>query len=311
MSHTDSHSHHGHLHHDHGEMHAAVAPDGRRISRAFKIGIVLNLAYVAIEAVFGWLADSMGLLSDAGHNLSDVASLVIAMLAIKMAQLPPTARYTYGYSKATIQASVVNSIILYVAVILIIIESVAKLLNPVAVDGSIVAWVAGAGVIVNGVTAWLFLKYSRHDLNIKGAFMHMAADTLVSIGVVVSGIVIHFTGWAMIDPIVGIVVAVLIAISSYSMLSDSMRLVLDGVPKDVDPERVGKIISSVAGVVEYHHLHIWPLSTTSTAMTVHVVVSDVNIIDEVISQIRETVKTAGITHSTIEAETHLCDSLHD
>lgn len=307
----ESHSHRGHMHHDHGEMHAVIASDGHRISRAFKIGIILNLAYVAIEAVFGWLADSMGLLSDAGHNLSDVASLIIAMLAIKMAQMPPNSRYTYGYSKATIQASVINSIILYVAVILIVIESVEKLLNPVAVDGVTVAWVAGAGVIVNGITAWLFLKDSRHDLNIKGAFMHMAADTLVSIGVVVSGIVIHFTGWAMIDPIVGLVVAVLIALSSYTMLTDSLRLVLDGVPKDVDPARVGEIIAAVPGVVEYHHLHIWLLSTTSTAMTVHVVVSDVNIIDEVIQQIRESVKTAGITHSTIEAEIHPCDCLHD
>lgn len=297
--------------HDHGEMHAVIASDRHRISRAFKIGIILNLAYVAIEAVFGWLADSMGLLSDAGHNLSDVASLIIAMLAIKMAKMPPNSRYTYGYSKATIQASVINSIILYVAVILIVIESVEKLLNPVSVDGATVAWVAGAGVIVNGITAWLFLKDSRHDLNIKGAFMHMAADTLVSIGVVVSGIVIHFTGWAMIDPIVGLVVAVLIAVSSYSMLSDSLRLVLDGVPKDVDPARVGDIIAAVPGVVEYHHLHIWPLSTTSTAMTVHVVVSDVNMIDSVINHIREAVKAAGIIHSTIEAETHPCDCLHD
>lgn len=307
----ESHSYRGHMLHDHGEMHAVIASDRHRISRAFKIGIILNLAYVAIEAVFGWLADSMGLLSDAGHNLSDVASLIIAMLAIKMAKMPPNSRYTYGYSKATIQASVINSIILYVAVILIVIESVEKLLNPVSVDGATVAWVAGAGVIVNGITAWLFLKDSRHDLNIKGAFMHMAADTLVSIGVVVSGIVIHFTGWAMIDPIVGLVVAVLIAVSSYSMLSDSLRLVLDGVPKDVDPARVGDIIAAVPGVVEYHHLHIWPLSTTSTAMTVHVVVSDVNMIDSVINHIREAVKAAGIIHSTIEAETHPCDCLHD
>lgn len=307
----ESHSYRGHMLHDHGEMHAVIASDRHRISRAFKIGIILNLAYVAIEAVFGWLADSMGLLSDAGHNLSDVASLIIAMLAIKMAKMPPNSRYTYGYSKATIQASVINSIILYVAVILIVIESVEKLLNPVSVDGATVAWVAGAGVIVNGITAWLFLKDSRHDLNIKGAFMHMAADTLVSIGVVVSGIVIHFTGWAMIDPIVGLVVAVLIAVSSYSMLSDSLRLVLDGVPKDVDPARVGDIIAAVPGVVEYHHLHIWSLSTTSTAMTVHVVVSDVNMIDSVINHIREAVKAAGIIHSTIEAETHPCDCLHD
>lgn len=302
---------HGHLHHDHGEIHAVTTPDGRRLNRAFQLGIFLNLAYVAIEAVFGWIAGSMGLLSDAGHNLSDVASLVIAMLALKMAQKAPTSRYTYGYSKATIQASVINSIILYVAVILIVIESVDKLLHPVGVDGTIVAWVAGIGVIINGITAWLFLKDSRHDLNIKGAYMHMAADALVSVGVVVSGIVIHFTGWTLIDPIVGIAVALLIALSSYSMLTDSMRLVLDGVPKDIDPERVGRIIASVPGVVEYHHLHIWPLSTTSTAMTVHVVVRDLSQIDRVITQVREAVKAAGITHSTIEAETHLCDAPTD
>lgn len=303
--------HHDHLHHDHGEIHAVSMPDGRRVNRAFKIGILLNLVYVAVEAVFGWVADSMGLLSDAGHNLSDVASLVIALLALKMAQLPPTARYTYGYSKATVQASVVNSIILYVAVVLIVMESVDKLLHPVAVDGEIVAWVAGIGVLINGITAWLFLKDSRRDLNIKGAFMHMAADALVSVGVVVSGIAIHFTGWTLIDPIVGIVVAMLIALSSYSMLADSMRLVLDGVPKGIDPERIGRIIDSVHGVDEHHHLHIWPLSTTSTAMTVHVVVSDIRLVDRVITEVREAVKSAGITHSTIEAETSLCDSPRD
>ena len=139
----------------------------------------------------------------------------------------------------------------------------------------------------------------------------MAADALVSVGVVVSGIAIHFTGWTLIDPIVGIVVALLIALSSYSMLADSMRLVLDGVPKGIDPERIGRIIDSVPGVEEHHHLHIWPLSTTSTAMTVHVVVSDIRLVDRVITEVREAVKSAGITHSTIEVETSLCDSPHD
>ena len=166
------------------------------MNAAFIIGIALNAVYVAIEIAFGLIYKSMGLLSDAGHNLSDVASLIIAMVAFRLMSHKPDERHTYGYKKFTIQASFINALLLYIAVGAILVESVGKLLHPEAVDGDAIAWVAAAGVVVNGVTAWLFMRDKSRDMNVKGAFLHMAADTLVSVGVVISGIVIHFTGWS-------------------------------------------------------------------------------------------------------------------
>lgn len=189
------------------------------LNAAFIIGISLNAAYVIVEAVFGFLYNSMGLLSDAGHNLSDVASLVVSMVAFKLMSRKPNSRFTYGYKKFSIQASLFNAMLLYLAVGAILVEAIRKLIHPVAVDGDAIAWVAAAGVVVNGVTAWLFMKDKNRDMNVKGAFLHMAADTLVSVGVVVSGIVIHFTGWYVLDPIIGIVIAVIIAWSTRGFLA--------------------------------------------------------------------------------------------
>lgn len=191
-------AHSEHFHHGHGGEAPVVS-----LNAAFITGIALNAAYVVVEAVFGIVYNSMGLLCDADHNLSDVASLVIAMVAFKLMSHKPDIRHTYGYKKFSVQASPFNALLLYVAVGIILVESVRKLMHPAAVDGDAIAWVAAAGVVVNGVTAWLFMKDKKRDLNVKGAFMHMAADTLVSVGVVVSGIVIHFTGWYIIDPIIG------------------------------------------------------------------------------------------------------------
>lgn len=292
---------HGHHHHD------AIAADANgNLNRAFKLGIWLNVGYVAIEGIFGLMTDSMGLLSDAGHNLSDVASLVIALIAFKASRRKPDDRYTYGYRRATVDASVLNAIILYVAVAFILVESVGKLFHPAEVDGDVIAWVAGVGVIVNGLTAWLFMKDSKRDLNVKGAYLHMAADTLVSVGVVASGIIIHFTGWTLIDPIVGIVIAVMIGIGSYSMLSESLRLALDGVPRSIDISKVRAAIGALPEVTSFHHLHVWAVSTTEVAMTVHVVVAAPAMVDAAIHAVREAVRPLGITHSTIEAETSPC-----
>lgn len=292
---------HGHHHHD------AIAADANgNLNRAFRLGIWLNIGYVAIEGTFGLLTDSMGLLSDAGHNLSDVASLVIALIAFKASRRKPDDRYTYGYRRATVDASVLNAIILYVAVAFILVESVGKLFRPAEVDGDVIAWVAGVGVIINGLTAWLFMKDSKRDLNVKGAYLHMAADTLVSVGVVASGIIIHFTGWTLIDPIVGMVIAVMIGIGSYSMLSESLRLALDGVPRSIDIAKVREAIGALPEVTGFHHLHIWAVSTTEVAMTVHVVVATPAMVDAAIRAVREAVRPLGITHSTVEAETSPC-----
>ncbi|WP_295732260.1 cation diffusion facilitator family transporter [uncultured Muribaculum sp.] len=301
---THSHSHH--------HTHALGIDTSGRLKRAFKLGIWLNALYVALEVVFGFITNSMGLLSDAGHNLSDILSLAIALIALRVSRNKPTAHFTYGFRRATVNASVVNSIILYVAVALILFESIRKLVHPVAVDGDTVAWVAAVGVLVNGVTAWLFMKDSHGDLNVRGAFLHMAADTLVSIGVVVSGIVIACTGWTLIDPIVGIVIAIVIAVGSYGMLRESLCLAFDGVPRGIDVAKVTAAISAVKSVEDVHHMHIWALSTTETAMTVHVVVSDSADVDRIICEVRRVAAGFGVVHSTVEVETAAmqCDCSH-
>ncbi len=291
------HHHHGHEHHH--------DIDVSNLNSAFILGIVLNTAYVVVEAVYGLIYNSMGLLSDAGHNLSDVATLIIAMVAFKMSQRKPTERYTYGYRKMTVQASLINALLLCVAVGAILVESISKLIHPEAVDGDAVAWVAGVGVVVNGITAWLFMRDKSRDLNVKGAFLHMAADALVSVGVVVSGIIIHFTGLYVIDPIIGIVIAIIVGWSTKDLLQKSMRMSLDAVPDGIDYERVRQAISDVPGVKSVHHLHIWPLSTTVTAMTTHVIISDPLEMDNVINDIRKKMQSMGIKHSTIETETKI------
>lgn len=265
----------------------------------------MNTAYVVVEAVYGLIYNSMGLLSDAGHNLSDVATLIIAMVAFKMSQRKPTERYTYGYRKMTVQASLINALLLCVAVGAILVESISKLIHPEAVDGDAVAWVAGVGVVVNGITAWLFMRDKNRDLNAKGAFLHMAADALVSVGVVVSGIIIHFTGLYVIDPIIGIVIAIIVGWSTKDLLQKSMRMSLDAVPDGIDYEKVRQAISDVPRVKSVHHLHIWPLSTTVTAMTTHVIISDPLEMDNVINDIRKKMQSMGIKHSTIETETKI------
>lgn len=291
MSHS---AHHAHNH----------AGEGiRSLNAAFIIGIALNAVYVAIEIAFGLIYKSMGLLSDAGHNLSDVASLVIAMVAFRLMSHKPDERHTYGYKKFTIQASFINALLLYIAVGAILVESVGKLLHPEAVDGDAIAWVAAAGVVVNGVTAWLFMHDKSRDMNVKGAFLHMAADTLVSVGVVISGIVIHFTGWYILDPIIGILIALIIAWSTRSLLVESSRMSIDGVPSTVDMKALEKALAEVEGVECIHHLHVWPLSTTENAMTVHVAIDDVSKLGAIVSAIKHSAKQYGVTHSTVEVET--------
>lgn len=283
-----------------------------KLNAAFIAGIALNAIYVAVEAVYGFLYDSMGLLSDAGHNLSDVASLVIAMVAFRLMTHKPDIRHTYGYKKFTVQASFINALLLYAAVGAILVGAISKLMHPTAVNGDTIAWVATTGVVVNGVTAWLFMKDKNRDMNVKAAYLYMAADTLVSLGVVVSGIVIHFTGWYVLDPIVGIVIALVIAWSTRGLLAESTRLSIDAVPKSVDMNALERAILSVDGVKSIHHLHVWPLSTTEVAMTVHVIITDVNRLNYIIASVRSKSRQHGVSHPTVEAETetpHIDDHL--
>ena len=275
------HDHHHHLPVDH-------------LNRAFVLGIVLNLVFVCVEFGAGLWFDSVALISDAGHNLSDVVSLVLSLIAFRLARVKPTASYTYGYRKSTVLVSLLNACILLVAVGVILVESVRKLYDPQPVDGDSIAWVAGIGIVINAFTAWLFIRDKEKDLNVKGAYLHMAADTLVSVGVLVSGIVIRLTGWYAIDPVVGIAIALVILFSTSKLLHDSLRLSLDGVPVGIDSERVRRSITETDPRIEdVHHVHIWAISTTQNALTAHVVVRSLDDAEELKHEIKHQFELCG------------------
>ncbi len=289
--------HHGHHHHHHNFS---------RVSKVLIWGIVLNLVYVLIEGGMGIYSNSMGLVSDAGHNLSDVFSLLLTLVGLKLTLAAANRKFTYGYQKATILISLLNAIILLVAVGIIIIESIHKFSHPEHIDGSIVSWTSGVGIIVNGITAWLLMKDQKEDLNIRGAFLHMAADTLVSVGVVISGIIITFTGWVMIDPIVSLCIALLILISTWQMLKETLCLAIDAVPEEIDIYKLMDQITDLENVKSIHHIHVWAISTTLNAMTLHVVIDSRENEDSVKKQIRRIALKNSIAHPTIEFETTPC-----
>lgn len=284
-------------HHHHGHNHQITS-----LNKVFIIGIVLNLLFVGAEATVGIIYNSLGLLSDAGHNLSDVFSLLLALIAFRLTKVRRNSRYTYGYKKSTILISLLNAIILLVAVGAIVIESIHKFENPTPINGAAVSWTAGVGIIINGVTAWMLMKQQKNDLNVRGAYLHMAADTLVSVGVVISGIIISFTGYSIIDPIISIIIAVIILISTWSLLSGSIRLSLDGVPQDINIKKIQQIMSENRYVIGCHHLHIWAISTTENALTAHIILSDINELENAKHQIKQGLRELGISHATLEFE---------
>ena len=268
----------------------------------YVVAIVINLLFVAAEAVAGLVGHSMGLLSDAGHNLSDVFCLLLAMVALKLSKTHATPRYTYGYRKSSVLIALLNAIILLVAVGGIVVESIHKFFHPSTVNGMLVTWTAAAAIVVNGFTAWM-LSRRQHDINTRGAFLHMLADTLVSAGVVVSGIVITYTGWTVIDPIIGLVIAIVILISTWRLLEESLRMSIDAVPDGIEPSEIISLMKETEGVKEVHHLHVWSLSTTETALTAHVVIADCQQMDEITYHLKEKLQGHGISHSTLELET--------
>ncbi len=294
------HEHHDHHEHGHGHHHAHTI---ERLSTIYIVAVALNLAFVIVEAVAGFVGNSLGLLSDAGHNLSDVFSLLLAMIALKLASSHATKRFTYGHRKASVLISLLNAIILLVAVGAIIVESIEKFFTPMEVNGTLIIWTAAVGIVINGVTAWVLSRQNQHDINTRGAFLHMLADTLVSVGVVVSGVVINITGWTIVDPIIGLVIAVVILVSTWDLLSESLRMSTDAVPEGFDVDDIQNRISAIDGVLNVHHLHIWAISTTETALTCHIVIPDATMLEEVTDRVKELLDGINIHHSTLELET--------
>ncbi|MFL9872804.1 cation diffusion facilitator family transporter [Paraburkholderia megapolitana] len=258
------HSHGGHSHHHH---HAPVQGQGR----AFALAVTLNILIVVVQAVYGVLAHSTALLADAGHNLSDVLGLLLAWGAIWLTARRPSARYTFGFGSSSILASLANAGLLLFACGVIVAEAINRLLNPAPVAGFDVFVVATIGMIVNGFSAWLFMRGQEKDLNVRGAFMHMAADAAISGAVAVSGLVILGTGWTWLDPVMSIVVVAVIVYGTWGLLRDSIRLALDAVPPGVDLQRIRSFLAQQPGVTDVHDLHVWALSTTGNALTAHVV----------------------------------------
>lgn len=292
------HHHHGH-HHHHGAGAATANP-----GRAFAIAVSLNLIFVVAEVIAGFASDSMALLADAGHNLSDVLSLVLAWAASVLASRPPSERFTYGLKSSSILAAIANAALLWVAIGAILVETVRRIADPDPVIGTTMMVVAGIGIAVNGLSALLFAKGSKSDLNLRAAFVHLMADALVSVGVVVAGLVIVWTGWAIVDPIASLVITAVIGWSSWGLLRDSLRMGMLGVPDGIDGGAVRIFLAARPGVTRVHDLHIWPMSTTETALTVHLVMPGGQPGDGFLHALAHDLEHEfGIGHPTIQIET--------
>jgi cobalt-zinc-cadmium efflux system protein len=307
------HHHHDHGHgHGHGHHHPVPGDKGR----AFLLAIALNAGFVAIEFVYGFIANSTALMADAGHNLSDVLGLVLAWGAAVLAKSAPTRRFTYGLRGTSILAALFNGLLLMVACGAIAWEAVHRFAHPQTVAGTTVSIVAAVGVLVNGFSAWLFMAGSKDDINVRGAYLHMAADAALSLGVVVAGLVVMSTGWTWLDPAVSLVIVVIIVAGTWSLLKESLQLVLAGVPASVDATGVTGFLVAQPGVDEVHDVHIWAMSTTETALTAHLVMPGGypgdEAIDRIVRQLRE---DFAIHHCTLQVELGTTDhgscALHD
>jgi cobalt-zinc-cadmium efflux system protein len=295
---------HDHDHHNHS--HDLDFTQGN--NSAFIIGICLNLAFVLAEITGGLIYNSMALLTDAGHNASDVASLILSLVAFKMARKKSSSVYTYGYKKTTVLAALTNSVILFIAIGILGFESVSRLLKPEKVQGDIIAWIAAVGIIINSISAFLFYRNRKKELNAKSAYLHLLADALVSVGVVVTGIIIIYSGWYWLDPAIGLAIMIVILIGAWKLLRDSFRMTIDAVPSGMELEEIKKIILQVNHVRRVGHVHVWPLSTTENALTAHVVTEEPLSFDEklkVIADIRHELMHHNIHHSTIELQKFL------
>ena len=298
------HDHSGHGdHHDHSQSRVRHSHAPASFGRAFLIGIVLNTLFIAAEVVYGLRSHSLALLADAGHNISDVLGLFMAWGATWLARCKPTARYTYGLQSTSILAAVANAMLLLVVTGGIAWEALQRLREPSEVGSTTVIIVAGVGIFINGMTALLFMKGSRGDLNIRGAFLHMAADAAISLGVVIAGFVMMQTGWLWLDPTVSIAISIVIILGTWGLLRDSINLALQAVPAHIDPAQVNTFLESMEGVKEAHDLHIWAISTSEVALSAHLLMKDGHPGDIFLKQVAQALAHHfNIGHATIQIE---------
>lgn len=286
----------------HNHNHTAP-PQAINYNNAFAVGIALNVTYIIIETFYGLQIHSMSLIADAGHNLSDVLGLLLAWGAGYLAKSSFTNKRTYGFRKSTILAAIVNGILLLLVVGGISFEAIRKFLHPQPVPGALLMFVACAGVVINGITAMLFFRGKDKDLNIKGAFLHMAADAAVSLGVAAGGLVIFYTGWMWIDPAVSVLILVVITIGTWGLLKDSVLLSMDAVPEQIHTEDVRKYLRNLDGVTDVHDLHIWAMSTTEYALTAHLIIPEITSNDNFLCETADVLNHRfGISHTTIQIE---------
>lgn len=302
-AHPEAHAHehdHGHAHdHAHGHHHPPAS-----FNRAFAIGIALNLGFVGVEAFYGWQIDSLALLADAGHNLSDVAGLVLAWGGALAGRLRPDARHTYGWQRGSILAAFANAVMLLLAMGALVWEALQRLVDPnpqAGVEGLTIMGVAAVGIVINTATALLFMRGGEHDLNIRGAFLHMAADALVSAGVVLAGALTLWKGWAWLDPVVSLLIAGVIVWGTWRLLRQSLHLLFDGVPDQVDPQAVHASLVGLPGVQRVHDLHIWAMGSSQVALTAHLVMPELPADDHFLrAATRRLQEGFGITHVTLQ-----------
>lgn len=289
---------HDHHHHSHGHGHGPAD-----FGRAFAIGTALNLIFVAVEAAYGFYANSMALLADAGHNLSDVAGLIVAWSAAVLARRPPSTSFTYGLGTASILAALINAVLLFIAVAGLVWAAIERIVTPQHVDAHIVFWVAAVGIVINAATAMLFYSGIKHDLNVRGAFLHMAADAAVSLGVVITALAMMAWGYTWLDPAVSLAIAAVIVWATWGLFRDSVRLSIHGVPPGIDVDQVRRALANMPGVVSVHDLHIWPISTTQTALSAHLVMPAGHPGDDFLRIANETLNhDFSIAHATLQIE---------
>ena len=292
-----------HDHHHHHHSHSPV-----NLNTAFIVGIVLNLLFVIVQVIVGLSIHSLALLSDAGHNFADVGALAISMLAFKLLKVRSNPRYTYGYRKTSILTALFNATLLLVSIGAILYEAAHRMLNPEPIQGTTIAIVAGIGIVINGASALLFFRDRHSDINIKSAYLHLMSDAIVSLGLVAGGIIIHYTHWYWFDTVMSVIVAAVILVSTWQLMRHSLRLSLDGVPPNVNPEEIRNMALKIDGVRNFYHLHIWAISTTENALTGHLVLTpDASYEKE--QQVKSTLKHEllhhNIHHVTLETERHV------